>query len=91
MLTAPEKQALIAEYVEQNPHRPGKDEARLKKYGVSVWAIAEKYRVTNGNAAHVAWLYEVPIDAIEAAIAYYEQHKAIIENRIAANYPDDMA
>jgi hypothetical protein len=31
--------AWIAEYIEPNPHYPGIDEARLKGYGVAVWAL----------------------------------------------------
>ncbi len=29
----------IAEYIEQNPHYPEIAEARLKGYGVAVWAL----------------------------------------------------
>jgi hypothetical protein len=31
--------AWIAEYIEPNPHSPDIDEARLKGYGVAVWAL----------------------------------------------------
>jgi hypothetical protein len=29
---------LITQYIEPNPHYPGIAEARLKRYGVAVWA-----------------------------------------------------
>jgi uncharacterized protein (DUF433 family) len=80
--------ALIAAYIEPNPQRPGADEARLKEFGVSVWAIIDKYQTANGDLAHVARQYDVPIEAIEAAVAYYSKHRAVINNRRAANYPE---
>lgn len=88
MQTQARSDALIAEYIEQHPDRPGKDEARLKQYGISVWAIIGHWR-GDGNAARVAADYEIPTEAVEAALAYYERHKAIIDNRLAANDPEE--
>lgn len=87
MQTQSRNDTLVAEYIEQNPHRPGADEARLKKHGVSVWAIVGYWKANSGTIAEVAAGYDVPVAAVEAAIAYYEGHKAVIDNRLAANDP----
>lgn len=87
MQTQSRNDALIAAYIEPNPHHAGADEARLKQFGVSVWAIIDKYQTAKGDIAQVARQYDVPVEAIEAAVAYYAKHRAVIDNRRAANYP----
>lgn len=77
---------LIARYIEENPHRPGADEVRLIGFGVSVWALIG-YLHGVGDPKQVAADYDLPPEAISAAIAYYEQHPAIIDARLAANIP----
>lgn len=89
MQTQPRSDALVAAYIEQDPTHPGKDEARLKAYGVSVWAIIGKWKAANGDLAKVAAEYAVPTEAVEAAVAYYERYKAFIDNRLAANDPEE--
>lgn len=79
------KEDLIARYIEPNPHRPGLDEARLREYGVAVWAIAGYWEGYKGDADRVAKDFAVPRQAVEAAIAYYQRHKSLIDARIAAN------
>jgi uncharacterized protein (DUF433 family) len=76
---------LIAKYIEPNPNRPGADEVRLAPYGQSVWAIIGDYRVVEGDVQEVAADYDLPVEAVEAALAYYRRHKDIIDNRLAAN------
>jgi uncharacterized protein (DUF433 family) len=76
---------LIAKYVEPNPDGRGLDEARLKPSHVSVWAIVGYYEAYNGKIAEVAKGFDVPDEAVEAAMAYYRKHKCLIDNRIAAN------
>ena len=79
---------LITRYIELNPQRPGIDRARLKDYGVSVWAlIGYLKQATGGDIARVAADYDVPIEAVEAALAYYRRHPAAIDARIAATTP----
>lgn len=77
--------AWIAEYIEPNPHYPGIDEARLKGYGVAVWALIAYLPAVDGELACVAADYGVPPAAVEAAYAYYQRHRALIDARIAAN------
>ena len=76
---------LIAGYIEQNPYYPGLDAARVKGYGVSVWAIIAYLHSVGGDVAQVATDYALPRKAVEATVAYYRRHKHLIDARIAAN------
>ena len=75
----------ITQHIELNPNRRGLAEARLKDFGVPVWALISYLPAVGGDVARVAADYEVPRAAVEAAIAYYQRHRAIIDDRIAAN------
>ncbi len=83
--------ALIEHYIEQNPHRPGLDEARLVGYGVAVWALIGYLTGAAGDRERVAEDYDIPVEAVEAAIAYYESHRVVIDARRAANRVVDAA
>jgi uncharacterized protein (DUF433 family) len=75
----------IRRHVAPSPHHPGPDEARLVDYGVSVWALVAFQRATGATMAEVADAYGVSAEAVAAAFAYYQQHKDLIDARIAAN------
>src|SRR5262249_27356575 len=78
--------ALIAQYIEENPLRPGAADARLKDFGVAVRAlISYLTRAVGGDVAQAAADFEVPGAAVEAARAYYERHRAPIDARIAVS------
>ena len=83
--TASDRAALIERYVEPSPHKPGEAEARLRDYGVSVWALVEYWYGVDFDKAAVARDYELPPEAVDAALAYYKAHKALIDARIALN------
>lgn len=76
---------LITKWIEPNPRRLGADEAQLAHYGVSVWALVGYLSAMDWNVAAVARSFGLPPEAVEAAIAYYQRHRAIIDNRRAAN------
>jgi uncharacterized protein (DUF433 family) len=76
---------LIARYIEPDPSRPSRAEARLKTSGVPVWALIGQYQATGRDLEAVAASYEVPVAAMRAALAYYWQHMELIEDRLAAN------
>lgn len=78
------EEELITRYIEPHPQYPGMDEARLKEYGVSVWALVAYRDAVDGDVSRVAEAYFVPDEAVEAAFAYYRRHKAVIDARIAA-------
>jgi uncharacterized protein (DUF433 family) len=73
------------EWIEPNPQRPGAADMRLKEYGVPVWALIGHLEVVNGDITLVARDYDIPGEAVDAALAYYNRHKAVIDARIAAN------
>ena len=75
----------VVTYVEPNPHRPGAANAWLVGYGVPVWALVGYLDVVNGDIRRIAKDYDVPLEAVEAAMLYYGQHKTAIDERIAAN------
>ena len=78
-------QELIARHIEPNPHRSGQHEARLKEYGVSVWALVGYWKGAGGDVDQVAEANQVPREAVEAALAYYRQHQYLIDARLALN------
>ena len=79
------EQQLIERWIELNPARPGPHEARLKEHGVPVWVLVGYWQGSAHDADTVARAYEVPVEAIAAALAYYQQHQALIDARIALN------
>jgi uncharacterized protein (DUF433 family) len=81
--TEQEKAQLIAKYVARDPRRPGIYNAVVVPEGVSVWVIiARLYAVNGGDIDEAAAEYDLPPEAVEAAFAYYEQHKAAIDAKI---------
>ena len=81
-----DEDALITQYIEENPLRPGPADARLKESGVAVWAlISYLERAVGGDIEQAASDYEVPVPAVEAARAYYRRNRALIDARIALN------
>ena len=77
---------LICREIEEDPHSPGPADARLKRSGVHVWAIIGYYQyAADQDVAVVARDYDLSRDEVEAALAYYRQHTATIDARLAAN------
>lgn len=79
-------QALIERYIHVDSDRRGPADARLTEYGTPVWALVGYYV---GDAGHevqrVAEDYDLPIDAVRAALAYYQEHRAAIDARLTLN------
>src|SRR5436309_657058 len=71
--------SLIETYIEEDPERPGPSEARLVDSGVPVWAIIGTLRLAeepmDDLAPQVAVDYDIPVEAVTAAIRYFEQHR----------------
>jgi uncharacterized protein (DUF433 family) len=76
-------QLLIKRWIAPNPHRPS--EVVLKEYGVAVWALVGYARGVDGDVAEVARAYDLPPDAVRAALAYYRQFPLQIDAKLAAN------
>ncbi|MGH2534095.1 MAG: hypothetical protein ACRDJW_17640 [Thermomicrobiales bacterium] len=71
-------------------HRPGVDRARLARHGIAVWAIighlhALGSEVSTETIAQAAEDFRVPVTAITTALAYYHEHRAAIDTRLAIN------
>src|SRR2546425_908571 len=60
-------------------------EARLRESLVPVWALVGHARGLNGDAERVAADYGVPVEAVQAALAYYKSYRAELDDRIRAN------
>jgi uncharacterized protein (DUF433 family) len=78
-------QELIDKYIEPNRDRPGAAEARVVKYGVPVWALVGHLEAVHGDVAQVAHDYRLPLESVEAALAYYRRHKILIDDRLEDN------
>jgi len=76
--------ALIERHIEEDPSRPGPADARLIQYGVPVWTLIGSVQAVDGEAERVSQDYQLPVEAVEAAIIYYLRHKAAIDARLAA-------
>jgi uncharacterized protein (DUF433 family) len=79
------EQKLIDKYIEPNPYRPGVANARIAGYGVSIWAIVGHLEAVNGDIEQVADDYGLPCEAVEASLAYYRQHRELIDARLAVH------
>ena len=80
----------IKQFIEPSPDFRGLGYARLKESGVSVWAIiGYLYQAADGDIELVARDYDLPVEAIRAAIEFYNAHTEAIDERLAANSADD--
>jgi uncharacterized protein (DUF433 family) len=76
---------LIEKWIEPDPWKMGAEEARIKTYGMNVWAVVGYLKMRDGNPADVAQGYEIPIEAVQAAMAHYRRHQHAIDCRLARN------
>lgn len=60
-------------------------EARLRRPGVSVWALVGYLAAVGGDRDRVGHDYELSPDELEAALSYYQEHKATIDARLLLN------
>lgn len=76
---------LIAAWIERNPYHPDASNVRLREYGYSIWALIGDLPQVEGDVGALADAFDIPIEAAEAALAYYLCHKAEIDGRLARN------
>jgi uncharacterized protein (DUF433 family) len=79
-----DEERLIEAWIEDNPHKRPVADAWLKDYGVAVWAIMTDLK-RGEPIEEVADAFDVPIEAIVAARAFYERNRGPIDARIAMN------
>ena len=85
MVLQEQSQQLIARWIEPHPWKGSAAEARLKDSKISVWAIIGQLRAEGRDVPRVAEDYDIPVEAVEAALAYYREHRAVIDDRLRAN------
>jgi uncharacterized protein (DUF433 family) len=78
---------LIERYIdpEWDRYPSGRADARLKDYGVPVWALIGQLRATGNDPDRVAREYHIPREAMDGALAYYRQNKKYIDARLLLN------
>ena len=74
--------ALIARYIKPDPDRPGRAYAYFPDYGYSVARIIRDVNSANGDIAATARHWEMPDDAVRAAVAFYRRYRDFIDARI---------
>ncbi len=85
MVLQDQTQQLIGRWIEPHPWRHDPAEARLRDRKISVWAIIGHLGGDDGDLQQAADDYDIPVEAVEAAVAYYRQHRAAIDARLAQN------
>jgi uncharacterized protein (DUF433 family) len=91
---------LIARWIVPNPPGLGSADACLVDYGVAVWALAGYFAAGEDFSGirsdiedcitQAAADYDLPREAVEAALAYYRRNKRLIDARLLLNV-DDLA
>jgi len=84
-LTALEQEQLVEKYIEQDPGSLGVSGARTKSEGVPVWALIGYLEASDGDIVRVAHDYDLPSDAVRAALIFYHRNPAVIAARIEEN------
>ena len=74
--------ALIERYIEKDPNKPGRSNVRLKDYGVHVWALVGYGPAVNDDLEEIARAYDIPLEAVKAAMLYYERNRGPIDYRL---------
>lgn len=80
------EQQLIEKHVDLDYDRyGGRADARMKRTGVSIWAIVSYLGVYDGDTNKVAWVYDLSPDEMDAALAYYRRNKKYVDARVLLN------
>lgn len=72
---------LIAEHVEAGPGHHGVGDARLRGSKVPVWAVVGYLRAV-ADPVQTAKDYDIPVEEVRAAQAYYRRHDREIDDRL---------
>ena len=83
----PREQGLIAHWIRPHPHRSGAADVVVAESNVPVYALIGDLSVVAGDLDRVAADYEVPREAVEAALAYYRRHRDLIDARMYSGRP----
>ncbi len=83
-VTASERRALIARNIAPDPHHPGIAHYQLRESAISVWALVAYYETVGHDLNRVADDYDVPIEQVRAALAFYTEHADVIDAYLSA-------
>jgi uncharacterized protein (DUF433 family) len=83
----PREQGLIARWIRPHPHRNGAADVVVAESDVPVYALIGDLATVAGDLDRVAADYEVPREAVEAALAYYRRHRDLIDARMYSGRP----
>ena len=78
-VTASERRDLIARYIVPDPHHPGIAQYQLRESAISVWALVAYYETIGHDLNRVADDYDLPIEQVRAALAFYTEHTDAID------------
>ncbi len=71
---------LMARYIETDPNWPSPETARIVGHGAHVWAlIGYMKNAVGGDADRTAEDYDLPREAMDAALAYYRRNRRLID------------
>ena len=71
---------LIARYIETDPDWSSPETARIVGHGAHVWAVIGYMKnAVGGDADRTARDYDLPREAMDAALAYYKRNKRLID------------
>jgi uncharacterized protein (DUF433 family) len=84
------KDATLSALIEPDPFRPGEDRARIRSVNIPVWAIIGYLRalgptITADSIAQTAQDFDITKRDVEAAVAYYVEHRESIDLRLKIN------
>ena len=80
---------LIECWIESDSVKSGPEEARVKGYGVHVWALLNLLKTYRLDRYAAARAYDLPDEALDAVLAYYQLHQRALDARIALVPSDD--
>lgn len=75
---------LIAKWIEVSEF-DGPHQARIKDHGTPVWILAARLPVHSFDGRALAAEYDLPWEAFQAAMAFYDRHRAVIDARVLLN------
>jgi uncharacterized protein (DUF433 family) len=79
------QEMLLDSYIHLDPAESGVDQARVAPADVPVWVIVAQVEGAGGDVAQVAEDYELPREAVEAALIFYRRNRAAIDARRTEN------
>lgn len=85
-----DRRRLVETHITPHLHKAGLSEVVLRGRQVPVWAIIGHLMSMPGDIDQVAEDYDVPDEAVVAALLFYADNKVIIDERLRANRGDTV-